>query len=210
MKRMRRILGKRKNMNTQSIIKTISKPRKKSKRKRWDAILSRLPNNTPLLGAEIGVLNANTAHRILGARSLLKLYMIDPWVAPEKGSSYFNSGDDNALKPAQAHEGAYKKTLKRVEFAGDRAVIMRMFSHEAVKKIQDGSLDFVFIDGDHSYTGVSTDIKMWLCKIKKGGWIGGHDLNHPRLPGVSKAVFEAFDKKIIEQDDNRTWFVKVI
>lgn len=218
MKNIRRIIGRRKNLNAPEVnIKTVLQSRNKkkkkksggSKRKRWDAILSRLPNNIPLLGAEIGVLNGNTAFRILEKRPLLTHYMIDPWIAPKKDSSYWKSADDNARKPAQAHEGAYKKTLDRVRFAGKRAIIMRMFSHQAVKKIKDKSLDFVFIDGDHSYDGVSKDIKMWLPKVKKDGWIGGHDLNHPRLPGVSKAVYEAFDENIVEKDDNRTWFVRL-
>lgn len=183
--------------------------RKNKKRKRWDAILSRLPNNVKLIGAEIGVLNGNTSFRILGARKLLTLYMIDPWVAPKPGSSYFKSGDDNALKPAKAHEAAYKKTVERVIFAGNRAIIMRMFSKEAAREIKDSSLDFVFIDGNHSYDGVSKDIKLWLPKIKKGGFIAFHDYNHPRLPGVKKAIDEIFNKNKLELDDNRTCFVRL-
>ena len=200
------MVGQRNNLKLPGYNTTI---RRKGKRKRWYALLSRLPNNIRLIGAEVGVLNGNTSHRILAARKLLTLYMIDPWIAPVKGSSYFISGDDNARKPAQAHEGAYRKTIERVKFAGSRAKIMRMFSHEAALEIKDGSLDFVFIDGNHSYTGVSKDIKLWKSKVKKGGFISGHDYSHPRLPGVKKAVDEAFDRRYIELDDNRTWFVKI-
>jgi hypothetical protein len=216
MKNIRRILGNRRKANNKPEVNLagLFKKRKSKgvKRKRWDAILDRLPNNIPLLGAEIGVLNGNTSHRILGARLLLKLYMVDPWIAPEKESSYFKSGDDNALKPAQEHDKAYRLTLKRVAFAGDRAIIMKMFSHEAEPKIEDGSLDFVFIDGDHSYIGVSKDIKSWLPKVKKGGWIGGHDYHHEtrsNLQGVTIAVDEVFTKSEIEIDDNHTWFVRL-
>ena len=209
MKKIRRLLGRRRKLKppAETKLNILCKDKKYRKRKRWDAIIDRLPNNVHLIGAEIGVLNGNTSFRLLGARPLLIHYMIDPWIAPEKGSSYLKSGDDNALKPARAHEGAYKKTLKRVEFAGCRAVILRMFSHEAVLKIKDASLDFVFIDGDHSYDGVKKDINLWTCKVKKSGWIGGHDYNHPRLPGVKKAVDEVFNN--LELDDNRTWFVRL-
>ena len=209
MRRIRGMVGQRNKLNPQGLIFPTEFKRNKNKRQRWDAILSRLPNNVKLIGAEIGVLNGNTSFRILGARKLLTLYMIDPWIAPVKGSSYFISGDDNARKPAQAHEAAYRKTLRRVDFAGSRAKIMRMFSHEAAPEIKNGSLDFVFIDGDHSYEGNSKDIKLWLPKVKKGGFISGHDYNHPRLPGVKKAVDEAFSKNRIELDDNRTWFVRL-
>lgn len=215
MRRIRRMIGKRRNLNRPGVSLPEYfkyKKRKGSKRKRWDAILSRLPANMPLLGVEIGILNGNTSHRILRQRPLLKLYMVDPWIAPEEGSSYFKTGDDNARKPAQEHDKAYRLTLKRIEFAGDRAMIMRMFSHEAEPKIENGSLDFVFIDGDHSYVGVSKDIKLWLPKIKKGGWIGGHDYQHEtrlNLQGVTIAVDEVFAKSKIEIDDNHTWFVRI-
>ncbi len=210
MKRIRRVLGNRNKRPTPEInIKELVKKKRRSKRQRWDAILSRLPINRPLVGAEIGVLNGNTAFRILRARPLLVHYMIDPWTVPKKDSSYFNS-DENAIKSSMAHEAAYNKTLKRVEFAGGRAIIMRMFSHEAAQKIKDGSLDFVFVDGDHTYLGVSKDLKLWINKLKKGGWIGGHDYDHPKLPGVKKAVDEFFEgyTEQIELDDNRTWFVR--
>jgi len=208
MKRIRRVLGRRRRSMPPSIKpEIIYKEKKNRKRYRWNAILDRLPNDVPLIGAEIGVLNGNTAYRILGARPLLIHYMVDPWTAPEKDSSYYLTGDSNSLKPAREHEIAYKRTLKRVEFAGDRAIILRMYSVEAEKIIKDNSLDFVFIDGDHSYAGVKKDIKLWLPKVKKGGWIGGHDYNHSRLPGVKKAVDEVFNN--LELDDNRTWFVRL-
>lgn len=191
------------------------RPKKYKKRQRWNAILDRLPKGIHLRGAEIGVLNGNTAHRLLLARPLLVHIMIDPWTVPKKGSSYAKSGiagDTNASKPASEHEKAYKKTKTLVAFAGKRAVIMRMMSHQAAPKIKEHSLDFVFIDGDHSYEGTKLDIKLWLPKIKKGGWIGGHDYHHetrPDLHGIDKAVDEAFEKNRIETDDNHTWFVRL-
>lgn len=208
-----RVRGARKK---KVIVKRIAEKKKKpvveskkyKKRQRWDAILDRLPMGVAIVGAEIGVLNGNTAHRILAARPLLTHYMIDPWAVPLEGSSYAKEADVNAQKPALEHEKAYQKTKKLTAFAGKRAVIMRMTSYQAAPSIEDHSLDFVFIDGDHSYEGVRADIKLWLPKVKHGGWIGGHDYDHPRLPGVTKAVDEAFPFGV-ELDDNRTWFVRV-
>jgi len=52
----------------------------------------------------------------------------------------------------------------------------------------DGSIDSIFIDGDHSYEGCRRDIVAWLPKLKRGGRIGGHDA----VPGegVQQAVEE--------------------
>ena len=41
----------------------------------------------------------------------------------------------------------------------------------------DGSLDLVYIDGGHDHDSVVNDIKAYLPKIKKGGWITGHDID---------------------------------
>jgi hypothetical protein len=177
--------------------------------KRWDAILKRLPKDKKIIGAEIGVWQGKTSAKLLAGRLNLTLYMIDPWVVPKKESSYYKSGDDNARKNQAQHNKDYHTTLKKVKFAGDRAIIKKMYSHEFVKLVKNDSLYFVFIDGDHSYDGCRIDIQMWLPKIKIGGFISGHDYNHPRLPGVRKAVDEFFLKKDIQLDVNRTWFVRI-
>ena len=37
-------------------------------------------------------------------------------------------------------------------------------------------IDFLFIDGDHTYTGVKSDFEMYKKLVKKGGFIGFHDI----------------------------------
>jgi predicted O-methyltransferase YrrM len=62
--------------------------------------------------------------------------------------------------------------------------------------IEDGSLDFVFIDADHSYDSVKDDIARWAPKVRTGGWVGGHDYHPRKWPGVVKAVDEAFGRSV--------------
>lgn len=186
--------------------------KKYKKPMRWDAILKRLPKNRKLRGAEIGVLNGNTAGRLLRQRPLLIHVMIDPWCVPGKDSSYWKSADSNARKAQREHEAAYKKTLKVTGFAGKRGRVMRMTSEQAAPQIKDGSLDFVFIDGDHSYEGTKKDIELWIKKVKPGGFIGGHDYKHekrPDLGGVTRAWQEKFPLKKLEEDVNHTVFVRL-
>lgn len=45
----------------------------------------------------------------------------------------------------------------------------------ASEQIEDGSLDWLFIDADHTYEGVTSDIVAWWPKLKPGGLISGHD-----------------------------------
>jgi len=72
-------------------------------------------------------------------------------------------------------------------------------------------LDFVYIDGDHSYENVKLDLNLWYPKLKLYGVLGGDDYGHISGRGVVKAVNEfSFEKKevIMYGEDNQFWLVK--
>lgn len=66
-----------------------------------------------------------------------------------------------------------------------------MQSTEAARLYDDASVDFVFLDADHSYEAVAADIAAWWPKVKSGGVLAGHDFA-ASWPGVQRAVREAF------------------
>ena len=78
-------------------------------------------------------------------------------------------------------------------------------SWEASERFKNASVDFVFIDADHSYNSVKKDIESWLPKVKKGGIISGHDYFNPC--GVKQAVDEIFLDKVEFYD--KCWFVRL-
>jgi predicted O-methyltransferase YrrM len=50
---------------------------------------------------------------------------------------------------------------------------------KSVQKIlKENSLDFLFIDGDHSYEGVAKDFELYAPLVKKNGLIAFHDIVH--------------------------------
>ena len=55
------------------------------------------------------------------------------------------------------------------------------------KRYADKSLDFVWIDADHSVDGVLADLRAWHPKVKDDGCFAGHDYA-PLIPGVIRAV----------------------
>lgn len=57
----------------------------------------------------------------------------------------------------------------------DYVTVLESDSVKASENFKDKSIDFVFIDGDHTYDGVINDLKAWDKKIKDGGTIAGHD-----------------------------------
>ena len=65
--------------------------------------------------------------------------------------------------------------------------IIKNDSIKASRKYKKGTLDFVFVDGSHLYEDVKRDIEVWMKKVKKGGYIGGHDYDNKN---VHKAVNE--------------------
>jgi hypothetical protein len=70
----------------------------------------------------------------------------------------------------------------------DRYVLFRKVSLSITQnEVPDGSLDCVFVDGDHSYEAVSKDLPFWWKKIRTGGQILGDDY---WMPEVAKAVHE--------------------
>lgn len=52
-----------------------------------------------------------------------------------------------------------------------------------------GTIDLIFVDGDHSYEGCRADIAAWLPYLKPGGVMAFHDFGS-RASGVTQAIFE--------------------
>ncbi len=93
---------------------------------------------------------------------------------------------------------------------GDMITTMAMPSVEAAEEFEDESVDFVFIDGDHSYGAVKQDIEKWYPKVKSGGIIAGHDWC-AGWPGVQRAVEEFFSQRPDEKIEiirPHSWKVK--
>jgi Methyltransferase domain len=49
-----------------------------------------------------------------------------------------------------------------------RVVILRQNSEAALANFEDGSLDYVYIDGNHLYEFVKKDLELSLRKVKMG------------------------------------------
>jgi len=99
----------------------------------------------------------------------------------------------------------YNTFLNNIE-SYDNIVHIRKTSDEAVFEIPNDFVDFVYIDGLHTYEQVKKDIANYLPKIKNGGFIGGHDY-HSNHQGVMDAINEKF--KIDALFSDTSWIVKI-
>lgn len=79
---------------------------------------------------------------------------------------------------------------------GGRYRLLEMKTRDAAQYVDEGALDFVFIDAGHSFEAVHDDIRRWHGKVRPGGWIMGHDYAHPRYDGVQKAVDRWFGDRV--------------
>ena len=123
------------------------------------------------IGCEIGLEKGKNAQMMFEYIPNLKLYGIDPYKEHPQCSykaTALSRNWDNGYR-----EDAKRQAQKRME--GKNAIIIEKFSEDAVKDVPDNSLDFVYIDGDHSYDFVMQDMIIWGRKVRKGGIISGHD-----------------------------------
>jgi hypothetical protein len=148
----------------------------------------------PKRGAEIGVAAAELSSHLLRVFSDLTLHLVDPWCTFREDHPYRLSGDRRARMDRDQVCEIFHEAMRNVAFAGERAVVHKSTSAEAAVEIPDRSLDFVFIDADHTYAAVTHDLEAWFPKIRSGGIFAGHDFGARRdkkgIWGVAKATQE--------------------
>jgi hypothetical protein len=138
--------------------------RQMQNRKEFPDLLNKLSYSS---GIELGVFKGEFSKVILNNWSGT-LYLIDVW-RPLPVEEY----DD--VSNNQYHSNAYSDVIKNIKEYEDRAFMLRMGSKDAIKIFEDQSLDFIYIDANHTYESVKEDIELWYPKIKIGGMISGHD-----------------------------------
>jgi predicted O-methyltransferase YrrM len=121
------------------------------------------------VGIEIGVNEGTFSEHLLANSKLTVLYGIDPWVQAD-------------LK--------YETTRQRLSKFGERSKLIRDFSPQVASQFKSGSLDFIYIDGDHLYEPVKADLNGWWDRIRRGGLFAGHDYYTWRHCDVPQAVDE--------------------
>ena len=160
--------------------------------KRFEFLTEMIQKHGFLLGAEIGTGKGATAVYLF--RGNPNLYLIEV--------AYYTSSERKKGDYTQLGKELWKRRVSKYR---RRMTVIPLPSREAIKKVEDGALDFVFIDADHSYKECLWDIKNWMPKVRKGGLVSGHDFQD-RFPGVKKAVREVFGKDFETAEDS-VWYV---
>ena len=72
----------------------------------------------------------------------------------------------------------FKKNLAPV---WKHVIAIKSLSYPAAAFFADGAVDTVFVDADHHFEAVAADLYVWWPKVKAGGWLAGHDFQHPPI-----------------------------
>jgi hypothetical protein len=121
--------------------------------------------------AEIGVYRGAFAARVLASCPAIEAYyMIDPW-----------RHLDGWNKPANYDDASFQRffeeAMDKTQDHERQRVVLRGRTTEVIDQIPDGSLDFAYIDGDHTLRGITVDLCRVCAKVCDGGWIGGDDFS---------------------------------
>ncbi len=148
-------------------------------------------------GVEVGVYKGANAIELCKANPELTLYCVDIWGI-----------NDVHEKQKRIHQKIYKYAQRKL--APYNTVLIRDLSMNAVKKFEDNSLDFVYIDSNHAYSEISQDLEAWSEKVRLGGIVSGHDYD---WADVKKAVDEYIFKheytlNTTEDENCSWWFIK--
>jgi hypothetical protein len=118
-------------------------------------------------------------HRGDFARVLLnswpgRLHCIDPWSIP------IGYGDQaKLLWGGGSRDDDFDATKLCLLPHSSRVEFYKMTSEDAVGQFAGGSLDFVYVDGDHRFEHVLADLTAWWARLKPGGILAGHDWIQP-------------------------------
>lgn len=128
------------------------------------------------VGVHLGKSAAFMAVEIANSGKNIRFDCIDPWDGRSESGHHYKNGFEmfmDNMFPANGHFN-----------------VVVGASPEVSAMYPDASLDFVWIDAIHLYDNVKADIEAWLPKVRKGGYIGGHDYSVGHENGIDRAVSE--------------------
>lgn len=149
-------------------------------------------------GAEIGVAKGEFSQSLLEIVQPRKLHLIDPW-EHQLREDYAKDGNNVA---DEDQEQRYRDVSARFapQIASGQVVLHRAYSQDVVDQFADGQLDWIYIDGLHSYEGCRSDLQLYKNKVKREGLILGHDYtNHEIAKQMDFGVVEAVNEFVLDE-----------
>jgi len=116
-------------------------------------------------GVEVGVNTGTYSQMLCEKHPDIELFCIDTW---------------------QRYPGRYRRARRKLR--PYNATLIQSDSMEALNRFEDDSLDFAYIDANHTFDYVMADIIFWSRKVRQFGIIACHDYFAIQDGGVVQAV----------------------
>lgn len=160
-------------------------------------------------GVEVGTQCGLYAQTILGGTYLEKIFLVDCWdrarTPPE---------NDSGISVEENREVEAKVRLRfEPHIAAGRVSIEKGFSVDVASRFPDKSVDFIYLDADHSEESVYRDLVAWYPKLRSGGLLSGHDYinNTPWAPTYIRfGVIEAVSRFRVELPDHEFFLTEEV
>ena len=154
------------------------------------ALVRSLPRGA--VGAEVGTWKGDFAAQLLRRVRPRRLYLIDPWEhrddAGYEHAMFGRRWSGGQARLDAVHDAVCKRFRRQI--SSGRVIVKRSRSVEAASGLE--PLDWVYIDGDHTYPAVRDDLAAFYELVKAGGVIAGDDYGMVGWweDGVRRAVDE--------------------
>jgi hypothetical protein len=140
--------------------------------------------------AEVGVWQGRSlcflAEAALAAGKRLRIDGVDSFrrFAEEK------TGYPQELRPLVTRHSWLHLVAANLQRQGmlDFVNLIQVPSPQAARLYPRRSLDFVWLDGNHTYDAVLADLKAWWPRVRPGGLLGGHDYDQPQVRAALAAA----------------------
>jgi hypothetical protein len=170
-----------------SLLKSLTRPFSREKRDFRRALLETIPQGG--VCAEVGVWKGTFSRKILDVTKPSKLHLIDPWSFQPQYPDRIYGG--KVAEGQDDMEQIYQNVC--AEFGDIPEVeIHRGYSDQLLAAFPDGYFDWLYVDGNHYYDFVLSDLTLGWQKLKPGGLMIGDDYDWGKRDGypVKRAVAE--------------------
>ncbi len=140
-----------------------------------DYVKTIIPENPRVL--EIGVEHGAFSEKIMRVLQPSELHLLDPWDWNPTNGKIYSEGHMANVPTAHSNVNMQIKIERKYkqEIQDGVVHIHRGYSHDLADRFEQGSFDFIYLDGCHLYESVKQDIELYYTKVKPDGVLGGHD-----------------------------------
>lgn len=133
------------------------------------------------VGSYLGASSCFIVAGIKKTRKKAKLYCVDTW-------------ENDAM--TEGKRETFQVFVENTQKYQDIIIPLRGISVEVAKTFKD-IIDFLFIDGDHSYEGVKADVDAWFPKLNKNAVVVFHDIGWAE--GVQRVIREEVSPRAVKE-----------